>query len=80
MSHDDLQISVVDRNTSVPYVSAPASVSFSNEDAHTSSPDLKGDALFRDLVAFVNPGSGGRQGPALLRDLSALIGSDRVFH
>jgi diacylglycerol kinase (ATP) len=79
MSLDDLQISVVDRNTSVPYVSAPASVSLSNEDAHTSSPDLKGDALFRDLVAFVNPGSGGRQGPALLRDLSALIGSDRVF-
>jgi diacylglycerol kinase (ATP) len=79
MSHDELHMSVVDGKSIVPYVSVPPSASVHRDTSTIPTSGLRGDALFRDLVAFVNPGSGGRQGPALIRDLGALIGADRVF-
>jgi len=80
MSHDDVRVVVNNGEKNVPYVQAPgavAAVPSQSQDGPSSG--TSGDSLFRDLVAFVNPGSGGRQGPALLQDLGALIGTDRVF-
>lgn len=79
MSLDDLHMTVVDGSSRVPYISEPPSAFVSHDSSIVSTSGLQGDALFRDLIAFVNPGSGGRQGPTLIRDLGALIGSDRVF-
>ena len=79
MSLDEVQVRIVEPNTSVPYIQAPEAVSVSNEVGTPSISSVSGESLFRDLVAFVNPGSGGRQGPALVRHLSALIGTERVF-
>jgi len=65
MSLDEVQVRIVEPNTSVPYIQAPEAVSVSNEVGTPSISSVSGESLFRDLVAFVNPGSGGRQGPLL---------------
>jgi diacylglycerol kinase (ATP) len=79
MSVQQVSVSVLEDKTSVPYVQAPEAASVFNGLEDESRPSVLGESLFRDLVAFVNPGSGGRQGPALIRDLGALIGTERVF-
>ena len=80
MSHDVLHVEVAEGKTNVPYVQVPAAVAaFPNQSQYGPSAGASGESIFRDLIAFVNPGSGGRQGPALIRDLGALIGIDRVF-
>jgi diacylglycerol kinase (ATP) len=79
LHHIEVSVNEDKKMSAQHYVQAPEAAFIPNMLEKTSSSNPSGESLFRDLVAFVNPGSGGRQGPALLRDLGALIGGDRVF-
>jgi diacylglycerol kinase (ATP) len=79
MSLEEVHVNASETVSKVPYVRAPVAASVFDDANNSSGSSLSGESVFRDLIAFVNPGSGGRQGSALVRDLRALIGADRVF-